>query len=1047
MLDNTIITKFELSEREKMLKRQFFKREEEPGKKYLFSRPPEKTNDSINKLNYTNNSQSLSLDQNYNSKISNQLNNININTSNNDKNINTIINNNINKNINQSEQKINKNLSNSIPDIKNITQQDMNKFYEEAANYLPKSNGGMTSEQINLLMHQNKIMQRNVDALQETNRSLQDFIIYTIKKDSMKNKISDEANNNGQNNVEYNKLNKLLTPLYNHINNLESQVKELNKQKREDEINVELDDLIIKNQKNFKPKYIPQTQSKKRPTEDEKNNKIMMKTLTSLKGTMTNMTEQMKKIGNTFNEKMQKVLEDTEKNKLKAIVGGGRANSTINNSKINLKNKNSINNINNLNNGQSNNISIFKENGGNPNESILKNKLDNIDYESFKLDLIDIGNSKDAIVSDYKAGAPEFPKLTKPKSKIKFSYNLDKELNNIMDKVNNKAKSKPKFSTNLYKNDKNKNPSMKEKVSNAINKEKKPKDSKNIPSNQKNYENKNKNNINKNINKDNDINNNIYNNKDNKDNNDYENKMKELNEMSVVDKMNLYKERMAQLSGSYEVKENDKNNPKLNQENINPIEDDNINNLGSNHSGVTFQKFNKPSTNQIQNKNKYNPPKVKYGVFHGQKGIPNYNPNLNENEQPKVIIPEIVLPKPDKLNNVIKDTIDNYLTEAFKNLKPSEAPKINLNNENNKNPPQQNAVQRVIEKEYIIKNVKEVQNVPQPIVINPPPQQNPQPNNELMEKFLNLAEKFTNLEEKINQQMHEEKIKKEEKIEIIKKEKIEKPQQPEKKVILPDTDLISKLVMDKIKRQMNIDINIRQQNQQPQPPKNVVIPKEEEKKEEKINIFDINQNLKMEELDEKIRMPHKINLAEYEVSQTSSYLSESLQKNNFNMNSNNLINYNKININVDENYNNEININQNNDNIENSKSEGEISNNDNDNSSRNDEYIPNRNNNNINNNKTGIDLLKIKHLNEQIPNQINMFNDNFVNKNESSDNNVVNIAQIAQNNNYNDYLNFLNDKNNNINPNMPVKSLNPFNTDNMDGNSNDNFFNDSGENN
>ena len=87
--------------------------------------------------------------------------------------------------------------------------------------------------------------------------------------------------------------------------------------------------------------------------------------------------------------------------------------------------------------------------------------------------------------------------------------------------------------------------------------------------------------------------------------------MKELNEMSVVDKMNLYKERMAQLSGSYEVKENDKNNPKLNQENINPIEEDNINNLGSNNSGVTFQKFNKPSTNQIQNKNKYNLPKVK----------------------------------------------------------------------------------------------------------------------------------------------------------------------------------------------------------------------------------------------------------------------------------------------------------------------------------------------------------------------------------------------------------------------------------------------------
>ena len=437
MIDNTIITKFELSEREKMLKRQFFKRDEEPGKKYLFTRPPEKTNDSVNKLNCTNNSQSLSLDQNYNTKISNQLNNININTSNNDKNL--VLNNNVNKSIKQSEQKINQNVSNSIPDIKNITQEDMNKFYKEAANYLPKSNGGMSPEQINLLMHQNKIMQRNVDALQETNRSLQDFIIYTMKKDSMKTNI---PNGIEQSNIEMNKLNKLLTPLYNHISNLQSQVKELSQKKREDEINVELDDLIIKNQKNYKPKFIPQTQPKKRLTEDEKNNKIMMKTLTSLKGTMTNMTEQMKKIGNTFNDKMQKVLEDTEKNKLKTIVGG-RANSTINTSKINLKNKNK--NKNNINNAVSNNISVFKENGingNNENESILKNKLDNIDYESFKSDLIDIGHLKDAIVSEYKSGAPEFPKLTKPKSKIKFSYNLDKELNNIMDKVNNRAKTK-----------------------------------------------------------------------------------------------------------------------------------------------------------------------------------------------------------------------------------------------------------------------------------------------------------------------------------------------------------------------------------------------------------------------------------------------------------------------------------------------------------------------------------------------------------------------------------------------------------------------------
>ena len=985
MLDNTIITKFELSEREKILKRQFFKREEEPGKKYLFSRPEEKTNNSnINKSNYMNNTQSISLEQNQNSKISNIFDKANNNIKINEKMI--------NNNIKESQQNINQNLTNSVPDIKNITQEDMNKFYEEAANYLPKLNGGMTQEQINLLMNQNKIMQRNVDALQETNRSLQDFIIYTLKKDSNKNQIPNEINNQQQK-IQYDKLNKLIAPLYNHIDNLQLQIKELNQKKREDEINVELDDLIIKNQKNYKGKNILQNQPKRRLTEDEKNNKMMMKTLTTLKGTMTNMTEQMKKIGNNFNEKMQKVLEDTEKNKLKSIVGG-RANSTINNNKIGLGSKN-------MNNHQSNNISIVKENGGNQNESILKNKLEFIDYESFKSDLIDIGHIKDELESQYKSGVPEFQKLTKPKTKIKFSYNLDKELNDIMDKVNNKNKSKPKISTNLNKNEKIKKTSMKEKVSNAVKKEKRPKSSKNISSNKKNDKDKN----NKNMNNINYINNNKN---DINEEDDYENKMNDLNKISVVDKMNLFKEKMSKLSGNYEIKENNENN-----KNLNPFDNNNINDLDSNHSGVTNLVFNKPSINQ--NKNKYNPPKVKYKVFHGQKGIPNFNQYLDEKDQPKVIIPEIVLPEPNKLNNDIKDAIDNYLKAAFQNLKP-----------------------------YIIKK----KDAPQPVVINQPPQQNTGQNNELLEKFLNLAERFTNLEEKISNQKIEEKKYLEKKIEIIEKkekiEKIEKKSQPqEKKIILPNTDIISKLVMDKIKNQMNIDINLGRKKNQPQTQKKVKIQPEpqEEKKEEKIDIFNNYQNINIEELDEKIRMPHKINLDEYEVSQTNSYIGESFQKNNLYTNSNNQINISRTNININENYNNnEENIIKNNENEENSKSEGQIT--DNDNSS---EENPKQNYGFENNkNYTGIDLKKIKDLNEQIPKQINILQGNRI----ESNNNIINIAQISKNNNYNDYLNYLNNNSSNINnANLPIKNLNPFNDNNIniEGVSNDNFFNDSGE--
>ena len=1030
MLDNTIITKFELSEREKRLKRQFFKREEQSGKRYLFSHPPEKNDNSINnQSNYTNNSESLVLDKNQNSKLSNQF---NINISYNDKNMN----NSINKNVKEPQNLSNQKLSNSIPEFKNITQEDMNKFYEEAANFLPKYNGGIPPEQINLLLHQNKIMQRNVDALQETNRSLQDFIIYTIKKDSNKNNLSKEMNGQDKNNIEYEKLNRLLTPLYNHINNLQSEVKELNQKRKEDEINVELDNLIIKNQKTFNPQNLPQKQSKKNLFENDKNNKIMMKTLSSLKGTMSNMTEEMKKIGNAFNEKMQKVLEDTEKNKLKSIVGG-RVNA-IHNKKAGLGPKS-------IHNGQSNNISIFKDNGNEQNESFLKNKLDNIDYESFKSDLIDIGHIKDAIVSEYNSGIPEFPKLTKPKTKIKFSYNLDKELNNIMNKVNNRSQSKP----NLNKKTISPKSKIRERVSSHINNGKPKKYSKDISSNKKPHENNNKNYINDNKHNINNIN-----------NNDEEkvsmNKNNGLNEMSVVDKMNLYKEKMAQLSGNYEVKENNKKNVENNPENLNPFTQNNANDLGSNHSGVTYQVFNKPSS---QKKNNYNPPKVKYGVFHGQKGIPNYNPNINQNEEPKkIIIPEIVLPEPEKLNNVIKNKIDDYLLAAFNNLKPTEAPKINLNNENNKKDNIQNTVQRVIEKEYITKNIKEVQNVPQPIVINPP-QQNMEQNHELIDKFINLTEKITNLEEKISKQIIEQKNITEKKINIIEqKEKPErKPQPPEKKVILPDIDIISKLVIDKIKNKMNIDINLgRQQNQEPQISKKIINePKEEEKKEEEIDIFDINQKTKIEDLDDIIRMPRKLNLDEYEVSQTSSYLSQSLQKNNFNMNSNNQITINKKNIRIENNVN-EMDINQDNDNDENSKSKGEISNDDN--SSSGEEV-----NKNIKNNKTGIDLLNLKNINEQFQNQINYLQENnnynteqeiekinqynnmvnTQNRIEASNNNIINIPKITTNN-YNDYINYLNNNNN-----VPIQNLNPFdnNNINMEGASNDNFFNDSGENN
>ena len=1001
MLDNTIITKFELSEREKILKKQFFQREEDVGKKYLFSRPKEIENSINNNSNIINNSHSLNLEQNMN-----QSNNLKINISDE-----KIINNKVDKSI------LNQNLSNTIPDIKKITKEEMDKFYEEAGNYLPKSNGGLSSEQINLLLHQNKIMQRNVDALQETNRSLQDFIIYTMKKDSFQNGLKEEEKVIDKNKDEYNKLNRVLTPLYEHINNLQSQIKELNQKKREDEINIDIDDLIIKDQKNFRPKHEPLSQPKMKSLEKDKSEKIMMKTLSSLKGTMTNLSQEMRKIGSTFNDKMQKVLEDTEKNKLKTIIGV-RAKSSVNKNRAGPGKKN-------LNKEQPDNISILKENS-NEIDSILTNKLDNIDYNSFKNDLIDIGKMQEEIVNDYKSKVPEFIELKKPKSKIKFSYNLFQDNYEKENKKNGKKiVSKPKQRI-INEHKVSKDSKIDEKVSTAIKKEIKSKNKK-IDEQKDNKKEK--------MEFNSDPNKKVYINNSNQemDNKDYENKMKELNGLSVVDRMNMYKERMAEQSRKLE-EDNKKYNQNINNKNLKDINQiSSLNDIGSNHSGVTLQKFNKPSQNPIEvkqkNKMKYNPPKVEYGIFGNQNEIPDNNEN---NRSYKIINP--ILPKPENINNMIKNTIDNYLAAAFSNLKPSEAPKINLNNESNIKSPQKNEIQRVFEKEYIVKNIKEIQNIPQPVVINPPEQsQNNEQNNKLIEKFTNLAEKFTNLEEKITKQIYEQKSTIDKKIEIIeKKEKPPsniQPSSPKKQVILPNTDLISKLVIEKIKSKINVDenYNINNSNKKSKKKKKEINikQKEEERKEDKIDILDINQNIKNEELDDMIRMPHKINLAEYEVSQTSSYLSESLQNNNFNFNNNNnQININKIKMNIQEyEYNSEIDENKNNNNnINNSKSIGEIESDNENSSQKNDNNKINNNmNKNLNNvgNKNDINLLNIKIANAKLQDNINILENN------------------QNNNKYNDFMNFLNN-NENQNNNKINSNLNPF--------QNDDFFNDSGEN-
>ena len=260
MVDNSIITKFELSEREKKLKADFFSRK-------------------TNKLE---------------PKIS----------------------------INEKEESKN--------NLDKIPEEDLNDFYKsnkndiEPLNMNLNNNSGISPQQMNIIYTQNKLMERNVDILQETNRSLQDFIIYNIRKDEL------EKNRNKLNNP---MLKELLNPLYDNINELKEHVKNLsNKQNdiKTSQYNNNIYDLehqtngmnnlkssTLNKKKGFQ---VPKPINKNEQPQNKENQRLI-KEISNLKNTMNNLSQEMNKLGTTFNEKLNKVVEDTENKKLKNIIG------------------------------------------------------------------------------------------------------------------------------------------------------------------------------------------------------------------------------------------------------------------------------------------------------------------------------------------------------------------------------------------------------------------------------------------------------------------------------------------------------------------------------------------------------------------------------------------------------------------------------------------------------------------------------------------------------------------------------------------------------
>ena len=134
----------------------------------------------------------------------------------------------------------------------------------------------------------------------------------------------------------------------------------------------------------------------------------------------------------------------------------------------------------------------------------------------------------------------------------------------------------------------------------------------------------------------------------------------------------------------------------------------------------------------------------------------------------------------------------------------------------------------------------------------------------------------------------------------------------------------------------------------------------------RIPLFESTDKISIEELDKIIQMPHKINLSDYNVSNSSSYLSESLNQKNLNQ----ILEYHEKNFYTQK------------EESDNSISRGQAVSDDNDESNS---FNKGKYDYNIKN-RTGLDLLMIKNFNERLPQQIlkDRINDNENSENSNS---------------------------------------------------------------
>ena len=846
----------------------------------------------------------------------------------------------------------------------------VNEFTQKSQNISPQD--------LNVVFNQNKVLGRNVDTLQEMQRTMHDFIIYNMRKEQKEKHKKQNKENTNQQMLSKNQVTEMIKPLIDEVNQLKDELKQTKSTAFQNQIS------NLNTNNNVNTNNIPQTQndlkSRKNLLNKKKENSQIIKAINDLKLTMGQMNDGISSMENHFNEQLKQVIEDSAKNKMKSIIDINKTTSRFK-------------------------VGNFQQQA----PSIKSKYLDDIDYNDIKKELLDLNFEKEQIANDYKQKSKlVLEEPPKPKGKINFSYNLDFPSSDTSAMSNSSYYTKVDQSKNVFNN-------------NLLNTKSMQKPNQNL---MQNHPNSNIDSM--------QIKQTQYSTNPNViSSQEPQQKPKDnIDDYNIQNRMSNFKQKMEQKSKMIPSISNEPNYIIPPKQSLNPFDIDNYSSSQptGNKSVITRQM---PKTQENPPEVVYNPlpPKEKFKVGTFEREYPSFKPvdrkditmvgiSPKETEQRKqyeemllqlcaekiiqqrkqtdIPIPmqqEQQLPPSqqeiehqNRVEKVLDQLLGEKLAQAKKQaMKNKQKMTSSYPNENSSDINTSNTIQKVNVCEYVSLS----QN------------QNQQPQTQMFERLMtNLIDKFGGIEKALKE------------LTLIKNnQQLQNVNAPNANI--PNTDEIAKEIQAKFQQGIHVKVNVNDEegrpvaqnqnvfeggnvsttiranlrsssnqrnkfNQKPSDKEERILNVEEEENEEedegeivekkemkkvkedikkktvpqkKMFLLDESEKISIEELDSRIQAPHKINLSEFDLSKSSLCLSEQKQIELFTQNLNAQSNI------LDESNNSSNSLSRG---QAVSESNSEIHQNVYDN-----KLIYNENNNERN--RTGLDLLRLKEFNENLP--------------------------------------------------------------------------------